>query len=143
LNMYKTKLFCLLFVVLLLGVNKSFAGEPIVWEIGSRTDLLKGEARGVSITDTGLLTLAPNVTQLFNTEQAYVWSTAIDSAGNVYLGTGHDGKLFRVTPDGKGSLLYKASELDVTALAVANDGTIFAETSPDGQVYRVIAAGTS
>src|SRR5213079_1033737 len=53
----------------------------------------------------------------------------------------HDGKLFRVTPDGKGSLLYKASELDVTALAVANDGTIFAATSPDGKVYRVAADG--
>jgi sugar lactone lactonase YvrE len=140
--MYKTK-FLLLFVVLLLGVNKSFAGEPIVWEIGSRTDLLKGEARGVSITDTGVLTLAPNVTQLFNTEQAYVWSTAIDSAGNVYLGTGHDGKLFRVGPDGKGALFFKASELDVTALAVASDGSIFAATSPDGKVYRVTANGSA
>src|SRR5712691_5577722 len=138
--MYKTKLFLLL-VVLFVGANQSFAGEPIVWEIGSRADLLKGEARGVSITDTGTLTLAPGVTQLFNTEQAYVWSTAIDSAGNVYLGTGHDGKLFRVTPDGKGSLLYKASELDVTALAVANDGSIFAATSPDGKVYLVTSDG--
>src|SRR5256885_5114302 len=138
--MNKTKLF-LVPAFLLLTVANVLAGEPVVWEMGSRTELLKGEARGVSITDTGVVTLAPNMTQLFNTEQAYVWSTAIDSAGNIYLGTGHDGKLFRVTPDGKGSLLYKASELDVTALAVANDGTIFAATSPDGKVYRVTADG--
>src|ERR1041385_7390840 len=105
---------------LLLTITSVFAGEPIVWEMGSRTDLLKGESRGVSITDTGVLTLAPNVTQLFNTEQAYVWASAVDGAGNVYLGTGHDGKLFRITPDGKGALLYKASELDVTALAIAS-----------------------
>src|ERR1700732_382474 len=110
-----------------------FAGEPVVWEISSRSELLKGEARGVSVTDTGILKLAPNISQLFNTEQAYVWSTAIDSAGNVYLGTGHDGKLFRVGPDGKGSLLYKAPELDVTAIAVARDGSVFAATSPDGK----------
>src|SRR5438876_4239966 len=119
----------------------ALAGEPVVWDVNSRAELLKGEARGVSVTDSGVLTLAPALTQLFNTEQAYVWSTAIDSAGNVYLGTGHDGKLFRVGPDGKGSLLYKAPELDVTALAVANDGTIFAATSPDGKVYRVTADG--
>jgi hypothetical protein len=118
-----------------------FAGEPVVWEISSRSELLKGEARGVSVTDTGILKLAPNISQLFNTEQAYVWSTAIDSAGNVYLGTGHDGKLFRVGPDGKGSLLYKASELDVTALAVGRDGAVFAATSPDGKVYRVTSDG--
>src|SRR6266446_5615832 len=119
----------------------TFAGEPVVWEINSRAELLKGEARGVSVTDTGILTLAPTLSQLFSTDQAYVWSTAIDAAGNIYLGTGHDGKLFRVGSDGKGSLLYKAPELDVTALAVASDGTLFAATSPDGKVYRVTADG--
>lgn len=122
-------------------VTNAFAGEPVVWEMSSRTDLLKGEARGVSVTDNGVLTLAPSFSQVFDTEQAYVWSTAIDAGGNVYLGTGHDGKIFRVTPDGKGSLLYKASELDVTALVVAGDGAIYAATSPDGKVYRVTADG--
>src|SRR5215467_3495664 len=101
-------LFCL--TILLIITTKTLAGEPIIWEMSSRTELLKGEARGVSITDTGIVTLAPAVSEVFNTEQAYIWSTAADSSGNVYLGTGHDGKLFRVTPDGKGSLLYKASE---------------------------------
>jgi hypothetical protein len=120
---------------------RTFAGEPVVWDINSRAELLKGEARGVSITDSGIVTLAPSLNLLFNTEQSYVWSTAIDAAGNVYLGTGHDGKLFRVSSDGKGSLLYKAPELDVTALAVARDGAVFAATSPDGKVYRVTADG--
>ena len=138
--MNKTKLF-LATAFLLLTVASVLAGEPVVWEMSSRTELLKGEARGVSITDTGVVTLAPNMTQLFNTEQAYVWASAVDSAGNIYLGTGHDGKLFRVTSDGKGVLLYKAGELDVTALAVAGDGSIFAATSPDGKVYRVTSDG--
>src|SRR6266699_4604672 len=139
--MHKNKLLIALVAAIIFGTVPAFAGEPIIWDIGSRADLLKGEAHGISISDTGVVTLAPALTQLFNTEQAYVWSTAIDSAGNVYLGTGHDGKLFRVTPDGKGSLLYKASELDVTAIAIANDGTIFAATSPDGKVYRVSVDG--
>src|SRR5258708_32373052 len=78
---------------------------------------------------------------MLSTDQAYIWSTAMDAAGNIYLGTGHDGKLFRVSPDGKGSVLYKASELDVTALAIGGDGAIFAATSPDGKVYRVTADG--
>ncbi len=121
--------------------STSIAGEPVVWEMSSRTELLKGEARGVSVTDNGTLTLAPRFDQLFNTEQAYVWCAASDSAGNVYLGTGHDGKIFRVTPDGKGTLFYKASELDVTALAVAGDGAIYAGTSPDGKVYRLSGDG--
>src|SRR5260221_12317480 len=117
------------------------AGEPVVWDINSRAELLKGEARGVSVTDSGILTLSPALSHLFSTDQAYVWSTAMDAAGNIYLGTGHDGKLFRVSPDGKGSLLYKAPELDVTALAIAGDGAVFAATSPDGKVYRVTVDG--
>jgi hypothetical protein len=142
--MNKNKFIPVLIAVLLVVSGFStnaLAGEPVVWEISSRTELLKGEARGVSITESGVVTLAPNLSQVFNTDQAYIWSSAIDAAGNVYLGTGHDGKLFRVGPDGKGTLLYKASELDVTALAVARDGGIFAATSPDGKVYRVTADG--
>ena len=130
-----------LLLAIFLSATAVFAGQPIVWEIGSRAELLKGEARGVSITDTGVVTLAPNANEVFNTEQAYVWSSAVDSAGNVYLGTGHDGKLFRIGADGKGALLYKAAELDVTALAVGADGSLFAATSPDGKVYRVTAEG--
>jgi len=74
---------------------------------------------------------------LFDTGQAYIWSSVADARGNVYLGTGHDGRIYRVTPDGKGALWYDAAELDVTALAVAADGTLFAGTSPDGKVYRI------
>ncbi len=139
--MNKYRLFPLLFAIFLCSATAAVAGQPIVWEIGSRAELLKGEARGVSITDAGVVTLAPNAAEVFNTEQAYVWSSAVDSAGNVYLGTGHDGKLFRIGADGKGALLYKVSELDVTALAINRDGSLFAATSPDGKVYRVTADG--
>ena len=117
------------------------AGEPVVWEMSSRAELLRGETRGISVTDNGMLMLAPRFDQLFNTEQPYVWSTATDSAGNVYLGTGHDGKIFRVTPDNRGALFYKASELEVTALVMGRDGALYAGTSPDGKVYRVTADG--
>ncbi|MGB9182205.1 MAG: hypothetical protein WCB68_23450 [Pyrinomonadaceae bacterium] len=117
------------------------AGEPIVWETGSRAELLRGEAHGVSVTDTGALMLAPRFAQLFNTGQAYVWSSVTDAAGNVYLGTGHDGRIYRVTTNGQGSLLYDAAELDVTALAVSKDGAVYAGTSPDGKVYRIGADG--
>src|SRR5438445_6326302 len=139
--MQKNKLLIGLVVAIVFGAVSAFAVEPIVWSIGSRADLLKGEADGISISDTGVVTLAPRAVEIFNTEQAYVWSTAIDAFGNVYLGTGHDGKLFRVGAEGKGALFFKASELDVTALAIAKDGAVFAATSPDGKVYRITPDG--
>ena len=117
------------------------AGQPAVWETSGRTELLKGDARGVSISDTGVLMLSPKLTEVFNTQQTYIWSSAVDNQGNVFLGTGHDGKTFRITPSGAGSLLYDSAELDVTALAVARDGAVFAGTSPDGKVYRITPDG--
>ena len=119
----------------------TYSGQPIIWETSGRADLLKGDARGVSISDTGVLMLAPRLTEVFNTEQAFVWSSAVDAQGNAYLGTGHDGKIFRVFPDGHGSLLYDAAELDVTAIVATRDGAIYAGTSPDGKVYRITPDG--
>jgi sugar lactone lactonase YvrE len=125
----------------LLSVPAVQAGGPVIWETGSRAELLNGESHGVSVTDAGALMLAPQFTKLFDTEQAYVWSSAVDAAGNVYLGTGHDGKIFRVTADGKGALLYDSAELDVTAMVVGRDGALYAGTSPDGKVYRITQDG--
>jgi hypothetical protein len=127
-------------VLVLFFIGLAKAGQPAIWEISNRSDLLKGDARGVSISDTGLLMLAPKLNEVFNSQQTYVWSTTIDNQGNVYLGTGHDGKIFKVTAAGTGSLLYDAAELDVTAL-VAKDGVVYAGTSPDGKVYRITPDG--
>src|SRR6266496_781763 len=117
------------------------AGQPLIWETSSRAELLKGDARGVSISDTGVLMLAPRLTEIFNTQQTYIWSSAVDDQGNVFLGTGHDGRIYRIGADGKGSLLYDAAELDVTALAVGKDGVLYAGSSPDGKVYRITPDG--
>jgi hypothetical protein len=84
--------------------------------------------------------LAPKLTEVFNTQQTYIWSSTADNLGNVFLGTGHDGKIFRIKPDGTGTLLYDAAELDVTAL-VARDDVVYAGTSPDGKVYRITSDG--
>src|ERR1044072_4999713 len=128
----------ILFTFIVLSVE---AGQPVVWETSGRTELLRGDSRGVWITHTGGLTRAPKLNEIYNTQQTYVWSSAVDSQGNVYLGTGHDGKIFKVSSAGTGSLLYDAPELDVTALAIARDGSVYAGTSPDGKVYHITADG--
>jgi hypothetical protein len=131
----------ILVICVICGFVSVQAGQPAIWETSGRTELLKGDARGVSISDTGVLMLSPKLTEVFNTQQTYVWSSAVDNQGNVYLGTGHDGKTYKIPATGAGALLYDAAELDVTALAVARDGAVFAGTSPDGKVYRITPDG--
>ncbi len=119
------------------------ASEPAIWTVNTRAEILKGESRGVSIDENGAITLAPRLTKVFNTAQSYVWSSAVDSAGSVYLGTGSDGKIFKVSPNGAGTLFYDSAELNVAALAVGRNGEIYAGTSPDGKVYRIDAQGNA
>ncbi len=118
-----------------------FAAGPLVWSVNSRADVMKGDARGVSVDSDGTIGLAPKLTEVFKSGQPYVWSSATDAAGNVYLGTGGDGKIFRVDASGKGTLFTDLTEMNVSALALGRSGEIYAATSPDGKVYKIDAAG--
>jgi len=131
----KTILISLLFFV------NSFAGGPSIWSVSSRADVLKGDARGVSIASDGSITLAPKLTEVFKTEQSYIWSSAVDAKGNVFLGTGGDGKVFKVDASGKGALFADLAEMNVTALVLGKEGEVFAGTSPDGKVYKIDSSG--
>lgn len=121
----------------------AFASGPIFWEVSKQEDILKGDARGVSIFESGTISLAPSYALFYDTKEAYIWSSTTDMAGNIYLGTGHDGKIFRVEPSGAGRLLYDAAELDVTALATDAKGNLFAATSPEGKIYKIAPDGTA
>jgi hypothetical protein len=130
-------------VLLALLSHSVFASGPVFWEVSKQEDILKGDARGVSISEDGAISLAPSYTLLYDTKEAYIWSSATDAAGNIYLGTGHDGKIFKVEPGGAGRLLYDAAELDVTALATDAKGNLFAATSPEGKIYKIDATGNA
>ena len=119
----------------------AFAGGPQVWSVNTRAEVLKGDARGVSIDENGTVTLAPKLTEVFKTGQQYIWSGAVDPSGNVYLGTGGDGKVLKVDASGKGSVFADLAEMNVTSLAISKDGSVFAGTSPDGKVYRMDSSG--
>ncbi len=131
------------FVLILLSTIFVSASEPLVWSVSSRADVLKGDARGVSIDQNGTISLSPKLTEVYKTEQQFIWSSAVDASGNVYLGTGGDGKVFKVDGSGKGAMFADLAELNVSALAIGRGGEIFAATSPDGKVYRIDASGKS
>jgi hypothetical protein len=138
----KKQSFLLFFFIFSISFS-TYAVEPSVWTVNTRSEVLRGDAKGVSINETGTISLAPKLSEVFKTEQPYIWSSAVDANGNVFLGTGSDGKIYRVDGGGSGKLFADLNELNVSALAVGKSGELFAGTSPDGKVYRIDANGNA
>ena len=61
------------------------------------------------------------------------------SDGALYVGTGDEGKIFRVTGAGKGEPWYETGQSHVTGLAVDPQDRVLAGTEPNGILYRISA----
>jgi hypothetical protein len=121
----------------LLAVETSF------WQVGSFEDFLQGTMTNVALGSEGELKISPEIKAVFSPDENLALSLAADRNHNVYVGTGHQGKVFKVDPQQKGSVFFKAQEPDVFALAVGPDGALYVGTSPEGKIYRVTSDGKS
>ncbi len=117
--------------------------ETAFWQTAAFDDFLRGDLVGVSLGKDGQLRLAPEARAIYSPEETVALSLAADPGKNLYLGTGHQGKVFRVNKDLKGSLFFQAPEPEIFALAVGPDGALYAGSSPEGKIYRVTTDGKS
>ncbi|MGB8917375.1 MAG: hypothetical protein WCC89_10985 [Candidatus Sulfotelmatobacter sp.] len=118
-------------------VSAAFAEGTRTWEQSKFDELIKGTATGVAIRSTGGLELAPTFKSLYATPSTYIWAIATDDAGNVYVAAGAPARVYRVTPDGKATIIFEPKELQVQALQTGPGGAIYAATAPDGKVYKL------
>lgn len=125
----------------LLLCTAGVTAAPGFWQVVTQADFLRGEVDQLSIDEHGRLTLGPALTRVFDASVTVVWTILGRADGTAFLGTGNDGKVFKVTSGGEGSLFFDSQELEVHALAEAPDGGIFVATSPDGRIYRVSRSG--
>src|SRR5262245_21330247 len=107
------------------------------WRQTSYEDFERGTARGVAIRSNGQLELAPAFKSIYTSPSTFIWSIAADKDGTVYAATGAPARVYRITPDGKSSVIFEPRELQVQAITLGKDGAIYAATSPDGKVYRL------
>lgn len=107
------------------------------WEQSKFDDLVKGTANGVAVRSSGGFELAPSFKPLYSTPSTYIWSIASDERGNVYAAAGSPARVYRITPEGKSSIIFEPQELQVQALTVGPGGVIYAATDPDGKVYKI------
>ncbi len=115
----------------------ALAAVPTFWRLESQEDFLAGDTDGVSIGSDGNISLSPAAQVLSEATDPHFWSLALDGAGNIYAGSGNDGKIHKIDASGESRVVVDTEELQVHALAVDRRGTLYAGTSPRGVVYRI------
>jgi WD40 repeat protein len=118
------------------------APEPEIYALAFRDDALlvgsspNGKIYRVAAADG-------KATTLFDPKQAYIWSIAPASDGSLLVGTGVEGKLFRVAANGEGKVLFDANDTHIRSIALKSDGSMFVGTSGKGRIYDVRADGSA
>ncbi len=100
-----------------------------------------GDFDNVSLSSDGHLELAPGITNLASVTDPIIWAAVQDSQGNIFFGTGNQGKVYKLTPKGELSTFFAPNEIMVHALAIDSKGRLYAATSPNGRVYRLDSKG--
>ena len=124
-------------VVLALTLAPLHASTPKFFQAESQADFLKGEVENLSIDTNGRLVLGPATELVYETAAPFLWSMLAGADGSLFVGTGNEGKVYRIDADGNGSVFFDSAELEVHALAPAPNGGLYVATSPDGRIYKV------
>ncbi len=119
------------------------AATPTFWTVATQADFLKGDVQDLSIDSDGHVVLGPSAAALAETAAPFLWNVLPAADGGVWTGSGNEGKVLRITRDGRVTTFFDAGELEAHAIAPAPDGGLYVGTSPEGRIYRVAADGTS
>ncbi|HJQ38675.1 MAG TPA: hypothetical protein VKB93_16180 [Thermoanaerobaculia bacterium] len=122
------------FAALITAAN-AFAVAPQFWRLNNAEEFLAGESEGFAITSRGELKPAPAMKKIATLTDPFVLSQTAAPNGDRFLGTGNDGKVYRLRGE-ELKLLFTAPEPEIYAIAFAG-GALYAGSSPNGKIYRV------
>lgn len=103
-------------------------------------EFLTGELEGLAVDVLGQLVPAPVARTDYETDSLYAWSLALDERGRLVVGSGDEGRLYRMKDE---ALEEWVDTIAYEILALLPfDGALLAGSSPDGVIYRVEEDGT-
>jgi hypothetical protein len=101
----------------------------------------KGKLNQVSLHTDGYLLPAPSLELLTEIDAPILWDAQLDSKGNLYLGTGNEGVIYKVDSDGEVTAVFEPNRLMSRAIAIDDKDQVYVSVSPDGTLYRISKAG--
>ena len=77
----------------------------------------------------------------YDPKAKYIWALAFNQAGDLFVATGDQGVIHRVTPSGQGSVFYQSGQTHVRSLAIDLKQNVIGGTEPGGYIISVNPAG--
>lgn len=124
-------------LVLLICTGPGQASKVKVWHHANAGHYDKAQFKQTVISSEGAVRLAHKRKPFAALPAAHIWAALEDKAGNLWIASGDEGKLFKLTADGKVALAYASSDSQILSLAQSPEGTLYAGTGPSGMIVVI------
>jgi outer membrane protein assembly factor BamB len=99
----------------------------------------KGTLKGTAAHASGMLTAAPALTRTPLDGVPVAYTSTVGKDGAIYVGTGSQGAIYRVTKEG--AKLFADTDAALVTSLVWADGTLYAATLPGARVFAIDGGG--
>ncbi len=120
----------------LVVATAALAVETKSWVHSEVQEFDKGTLKGVSLSNSGFISLAPQLVERLDAGASHLWSAAPGSGGRVYAG-GSDGKVYVLDASGKSRTLATLEGGGTVYALAAQHDDVYAASSPDAKVWRI------
>lgn len=137
--------FCLISSLTLCGVtlwlnSDAEATTTQVFRIDGVSEFEAGEFEATLANSSGHVEAGIAIRRVGLPEAQLATAIMHDAANNLIVGTGNEGRIFRIR-DGDTELLAETGQLLVSSLSLGPDGVIYAGTLPEGRVFKITPDG--
>ncbi len=131
----------LFWIMIIINIYFCYSASSKFFKNDTFDSLCEGEIEGISITNKGELILSNDIHNKLSVPEAVIWDMVSDG-NNIYIGTGHEGKVYKyVISNNSLNLIYDSDEMEVMALAIDSNNNLYMGTSPNGKIYKMSKNG--
>ncbi len=132
-------------ILVFLSVFSAESTQTTLWTTSTFDEFQQGKLDRTALTKSGEVLLSPETKAIMTLQEddLLIWTLIEDLQGNIYAGTGDEGKIFKITPAGDVSLFFDSPEIGIISLAVDAENNLYAGSTPDGLIYKVTPEGNA
>jgi hypothetical protein len=140
-NLFRPLVPAALFAFAALIVSPAGAVGTRTFQLDSLDDFKGGDFTGTSVDSNGNLRAGLALGKTPISDAQSVWSAVVLGDGNVLLGTGNEGKVFKVA-GGQVSLAATTGQMAASAMVSAWGGDVIVGTFPEGKLFKLAGGKT-